>query len=303
MDWRFPGYFFPEMYFDSALAMRDQCHAQLRELMSNYGKIDMLWFDGEWLAHGGIQFGKDGWYTDPNYGKSETYFKVNYFWQSEKIVNMLRELQPGIMINNRFGWEGDFHVRERRIGGMRTDKPWDTNDCLTGSWGYIPGMPMLSLRECIKNLVDIVTRDGNYLLNVGPTGDGIIEARQITRLKQVGAWLDEYGHTLYGTRGGPFLPGDWGGATYRENEIYLHITDWTEDEIVLPALSSQITSCESLTSASVLFSQDSQSIRVSAPESQRHPYETIIVLHLDSPVQWEGVKAVENDIYGQADGL
>jgi alpha-L-fucosidase len=304
MDWRFPGYFFPEMYFDSALAMRDQCHAQLRELMSNYGKIDLLWFDGEWLAHGGIGFdaGK-GWIRDPEFGKSELYFKVNYFWQSEKMINMIRKLQPGIMINNRCGWEGDFHVRERRVGGIRSDKPWDSNDCLTDSWGWIPDKPMLSLRELVKNLVDIAVRDGNYLLNVGPTDTGAIEGRQAERLAQFGAWLGEYGSSIYGTRGGPFLPGLWGGSTYAGATIYLHITEWKEDEIVLPGLTNRIVAYESPTSKKVKVVQAEGSIVVSVPSEERHPLDTIVVLKLDSPVAWVGVASREEDIYGLGDGL
>ena len=90
------------------------------------------------------------------------------------------------MINNRGGWEGDFHVRERRLGSMRTDKPWDSNDCIADSWGYIPGRPVLSLEQLIKNLVSIIVRDGNYLLNVGPTGDGEIEPCQVKRLAERG---------------------------------------------------------------------------------------------------------------------
>lgn len=132
MDWRFPGYFFPEMYLKSALEMKKQCWEQLRELMTNYGKIDMLWFDGEWLAHGGINFGAKGWYRNQGWEKTE-YMDVNFFWESEKLINMVRELQPEIMINNRGGWEGDFAVRERKIGEIRSDKPWDSNDCIADS--------------------------------------------------------------------------------------------------------------------------------------------------------------------------
>lgn len=97
------------------------------------------------------------------------------------------------MINNRFGWEGDFHVRERRIDDIRTDKPWDSNDCIADSWGYIPGRPVLSLRELVHNLISIVVRDGNYLLNVGPTGDGDMEPEQVERLRQLGDWLQNMG--------------------------------------------------------------------------------------------------------------
>lgn len=124
--------------------------------------------------------------------------RVNYFWESEKLINEIRQLQPDIMINNRGGWEGDFHVRERRIDGMRTDKPWDSNDCIADSWGYIPGRPVLPLRQLIQNLVSIAVRDGNYLLNIGPDGTGKMDEEQVERLRQAGEWLSKYGETLYG---------------------------------------------------------------------------------------------------------
>lgn len=304
MDWRFPGYFFPEMYMESALQMKEQCWEHIRELMTGYGKIDLLWYDGEWLAHGGINWEVEkGWYRNDDFATDDIYFKVNYFWESEKLNAMVRELQPGIMINNRSGWKGDFHVRERRIGGMRTDKPWDSNDCLTQSWGYIPNAPMLTLQECIHHLINTVTRDGNYLLNVGPTGDGVIEDRQIALLRQAGDWLKHYGYTLYGTRGGPFIPGNWGGATYSQNIVYLHITDWPSEKLVLPQLSQSITAWENITSNNAIVEETEMAIEILVPVEGRDSIDTIIALHFADPITWEGVTEVEQDAYGLADGL
>lgn len=304
MDWRFPGYFFPEMYMESALQMKEQCWGHIRELMTGYGKIDLLWYDGEWLAHGGINWEvENGWYRSDDFAKDDIYFKVNYFWESEKLNAMVRELQPGIKINNRSGWKGDFHVRERRIGGMRTDKPWDSNDCLTQSWGYIPNVPMLTLQECIRYLLNTVTRDGNYLLNVGPMGDGAIEDRQIALLRQAGDWLKLYGYTMYKTRGGPFIPGEWGGATYSQNIVYLHITDWPSDKLVLPKLSQSITAWKNITSNNAFVEETETAIEISVPVEGRDSIDTIIALHFEDPITWEGVTEVEQDAYGLADGL
>lgn len=301
MDWRYPGYFFPQMYWESAQEMKRQCWEQLEELMTNYGKIDLLWFDGEWLAHGGIGFGADGWMRDPNWTKSK-YLQVNYFWESEKLVNMIRRLQPGIMINNRGGWEGDFHVRERRIGGIRTDKPWDSNDCLADSWGYIPGRPVLPLERLIRNLVSIVVRDGNYLLNVGPTGEGNIEPEQAERLKQLGNWLERYGESIYGTRGGPVQPGAWGGSVYREKTVYVHIIEWEKDRIEIPEI-GRLEAFSGLNCTNVSVSRGDGKLQIEVPIADRDAYDTIVRLDFAEPVQWDGVKAEEEDIYGLADGL
>lgn len=303
MDWRFPGYFFPEMYMDSALAMKEQCWTQIRELMTNYGKIDMLWYDGEWLAHGGIKWGKGGWYRETNFEADDLHFKVNYFWESEKLNVMVRELQPGIMVNNRSGWEGDFDVRERKVGNIRTDKPWDSNDCLTQSWGYVPDAPMLSLKECLHHLIHTVTRDGNYLLNVGPTGAGEIEERQIDLLQQAGNWIGKYAYTIYGTRGGPFLPGEWGGATYSGSKIYLHITSWPENKLVLPKWKQPIAGWRGLNVKGINVIETDNQILVTIEDNQRDPIDTIVELDFGEPVEWEGVRMVENNVYGLADGL
>jgi len=298
MDWRFPGYFFPEMYFENAMKLKEQCWTQLRELMTNYGKIDLLWFDGEWLAHGGIRFNEqDGWNRNKDYGASE-YMKVNYFWESEKLIHMIRELQPEIMINNRGGWEGDFHVRERRIGNIRTDKPWDSNDCLAQSWGWMPDKPMLSLRELIKNFVSIITKDGNYLLNVGPMGNGKMEDRQVKRLAQLGEWVQKYEKAIYSTRGGPFLPGNWGGAVYRDTTVYVHITEWVEDQVVIPSINNHIMNYSNLSGGSVIVKQTGDQIVIDVPERDRDAYDTIIQLDFEKTIEWEGVSGQEEDIYG-----
>lgn len=302
MDWRFPGYFMPEMYWDSALEMKKQCWTQLEELMTNYGKIDLLWFDGEWLALGGMDWGPNGWERRPGW-ETGKFMKVNYFWESEKLINQIRRWQPGIMINNRGGWEGDFHVRERRIDGIRTDKPWDSNDCIADSWGYIPGRPVMSLRQLIKNLTDIVVRDGNYLLNIGPTGTGKMEPEQTGRLGQLGLWLQKYGESIYGTRGGPVLPGRWGGSTYRGNRVYLHVTEWEKDEISFPA-PGKLVGSHGLTVKDFSLEERDGSITLRVPVEARDPFDSIICMEFAEDIRWEGVApAKENDVYGLGDGL
>jgi alpha-L-fucosidase len=280
MDWRFPGYFFPDMYRKSALAMKEQCWTQVRELMSNYGRIDILWWDGAWLAHGGIGFdtSRGGWYS-----RKDTDASGSRFWQSKKLNAMVRELQPKIVINPRSGWRGDFDTREGFTGDTQTDRPWEQCDCLAGGWGFQPGVPMRSLRNCVQLLAAVAVRDGNLLLNVGPTAEGAIEPRQVRRLAEVGEWLGRYGEAIYGTRGGPFAAGPWGGSTYRGNTIYLHILDWPEDTLTLPALERKIVASRSLTGQTVTVRQMDEVIEVAVPPTDREAIDTIIALKLDGP--------------------
>jgi len=280
MDWRFPGYFFPDLYRKSALAMKEQCWTQVSELMSNYGRIDILWYDGAWLAHGGIGFdpGGRGWYQETGADASAT-----WFWEPEKLNAMVRELQPKIVINPRSGSRGDFDTREGFTGEMQTDRPWEQCDTLTGTWGHILGRPMRSLRSCVQLLAAVAVRDGNLLLNVGPTPEGTIEPRQIRRLAEVGEWLGRYGESIYGTRGGPVTPAPWGGSTYRGNTVYLHILDWPEDTLTLPALQRRIVASQSLTGRTVSVRQMNEGIEVDVPPPDRDAMDTIIALDLDGP--------------------
>lgn len=293
LDWRFPGYFFPDLYRESAEAMKQQTYDQVRELLTQYGTIDILWFDGggdDWLGFGGIEWGAGGWHRRDTTWPQTKHFQGRPLWEPEKLYAMIRELQPQIAMNNRagspgLGWEGDFGTPERRLGEVEADRAWEMCDCLAESWGYIPNKPMRSLRNCVQLLVNCAIRDGNLLLNVGPKPDGEIEARQVARLRQVGAWLSAYGASIYATRGGPFPVGRWGGTTTRDNRVYVHVLDWEEDEIILPQIPENVISGRGLTcdSAEVTVAEDSVRIRV-APEDRQAP-DTIIVLETERPVR------------------
>ncbi len=300
MDWRFPGYFFPEMYYESALKMKEQCTEQLRELMTNYGTIDLLWFDGGWLAHGGTDWDPQ---RNQEFTREELFLDCNYFWESEKTINMIRSLQPDIMINDRFCCEGDFVDRERTVGELKTDKPWDSCDCLAKSWGWVPDMPMLPLRTCIQNLVRIVVRDGNYLLNLGPMETGAFDRAQAERVRQVGKWLDKYGNTIYQTRGGPVPPQDWGGTTYQGNKIYVHILEWYDDTICLELPGGGVRNVRGVTGTKFDVSQEENRMFIRVPIPDRNLYDTILEIEMDSPVRWEGRKSVDKSVYGLRDGI
>ena len=232
-------------------------HGQVRELCTNYGKVDILWFDGL----GGTA--KD--------------------WDSEKLIPMIRELQPGILINNRAGLPCDFDTPEQEIGKYQTDRLWESCITLGDQWAWKPNDNMKSLKQCIQTLVRCVGGDGNLLFNVGPMPTGEIEPRQVERLKEMGAWLEKYGQTIYGTRGGPFRPGRWGASTYKDEKIYLHILEWEGDRILLPLIQKKIIVSSALTGGNSSVKVGKKALEVSVPEASRQEIDTIVVLHLDGP--------------------
>jgi len=234
-------------------------HGQLREICSNYGKVDIIWFDGL----GGTA--KD--------------------WDSENLFKMIRQLQPHVIINNRAGLPADHDTPEQRIGKFQNDRPWETCMTICRQWAWKPNDQMKSLKQCIDTLVCVVGGDGNLLFNVGPMPDGRIEPRQVERLKEMGAWLEKYGQSIYATRGGPFMPGPWGASTYKDNTIYIHVLNWPGEKLSLPPIPKKIIASHVITGGNATITQTEESIEISIPEDCRREIDTIIKLELDGPAE------------------
>jgi alpha-L-fucosidase len=259
LDWRFPGSFFPDMYKASAEEMKAQTYGQIRELMTNYGKIDLLWYDGgedNWLGLGGLEFGG----TSPSWhvrAKDKPY-KGEFSWEPLKLNSIVRQLQPKIVINPRSGWIGDFDIRERQDGGMQTDRPWER--CFTiskGGWGWKPNAVVWPLDSLIKRLVKVVCMDGNLLLNVGPNAAG--------------------------TRGGPIdYNSNWGGTTMKANVIYFHIMRWPErGNLEVAYRGKKITHASYLANGlKTEFSQTQDKIIIITPVKQPDGIDTVIKLQM-----------------------
>ena len=293
LDWRFPGYILPDIQRQSANAMRDQYHRQMKELLSNYGKIDVLWFDGgetDWLSFGGKWQGAQ-WVkraTDADHkGVYLEHYKGGFSWQHDQVYKMLRQLQPDIVINGRADMPEDFHSREGwgALGDFDNQHAWELCVPMAGAWGYSVNAKVKPLADYIQLLVKVVGRDGNLLMNVGPDRNGKVDDEQVSILHEIGAWLDKYGDSIYSTRGGPFLPADWGVSTYRDQTIYLHVLKWAGEKITLPHIPSKILKARALTGGNVQFSQTDGGIEISLPAASQDPIDTIIALELDSPAK------------------
>lgn len=285
LDWRFPGFFFPDLQRQSAEAMREQYHRQVEELLSQYGKIDILWFDGGqhyWLNFMG-DWGPDAeWHKRPR----GTPYPGGFDYRHGEVYSTLRRLQPQILINGRADMPDDFHSREGadKLGDFDDRHPWELCVTLNGAWGWKPDQPLMPLSELVGLLVQTVGRDGNFLLNVGPRPDGRIDPPQAGRLEELGRWLSRNGESVYGTRGGPFRPGPFGVSTHAGDKVYVHALHWPEETLRLPALDVRVKRARLLGGGTLVHRQTPQGIEVTVPASRRDPIDTIVVLELARPL-------------------
>jgi alpha-L-fucosidase len=249
---------------------------QLKELLSNYGRTDVLFFDQQ--------------------GKGLT----TESWDSAETIRMCRSLQPNIIINNRLGLPGDNDTPENEIGHFQYDRPWESNCTLEKQWSWRSQQDIRPLEECMRMLICTVINDGNFLFNFGPMPDGRMDPRQMERAKQIGDWLKKHGQSIYSTRGGPFLAPDendrsneyygnfqmaggkwWGGSTRNGKSVYLHILRWPSDTIEFPAISRKILTSSVLTGGKIKVVQTAKGFSVSVPVDQRDALDTIVKLDLD----------------------
>ena len=195
LNWRWRCHWSPEAHKNDLPNMVDEVHAQVRELMANYGAVDLLWYDGASLP-GSACHGMWG-------GKALEQTPAE-FWRSQELNAMARELQPEILINNRSGLLEDFGTPEQRVVAEEA-RPWEA--CMTlnyaPGWGYLKhSLANKTSGEVLFNLVDAVRLGGNFLFNVGPKPDGLIDGRETRVLEEVGRWMDVHGEAIYGTKPG-----------------------------------------------------------------------------------------------------
>lgn len=266
LDWRFPGYFDPKGLPENAALLKNQTYGQVEELMKNYGKIDILWYDGGWLAHKG---------SDAD---------AAWFWEPLKLNTMVRGYQPDIVINPRSGMVGDFQTNEGNapVKGPIIPIPWEK--CLninSSSWGYSKVQKMISLKDIVQMLVNTVDRGGNMLLNVGPDPNGVIPPAHVARLKEVGSWLKKNGASIYGTRPGPFQPvDDFYGVTHKGNKIYIHLLKMQNgtSAITLPATDKVVISGRILGGAPIKVLQDRSGVKLTLDPGRLDPIVTTLEL-------------------------
>jgi alpha-L-fucosidase len=222
MDWHHPDG--ARCATDEAARRRfvDYLHEHIRELLTNYGTIDILWYDVAW----------------PLDAKG---------FESERMNEMVFRLQPNIIVNNRNKLEGDFSTPEQRIEAAASGRAWETCMTLNGSWGYHANdTEWKSPKTVVRNLITCCRDGGNYLLNIGPRGDGSIPEDSVRILETVGGWLERNGSAMYTSE--PCQPrrSAYAMFTRRGNTLYMHIHAWPGDTVVITGLLTPVTSARLL---------------------------------------------------------
>jgi len=258
LDWRYQAYWEgPEKDPQAWAELIKYVHSQVRELMTNYGKIDILWYDG-------------GWPHDAN------------AWQSKKLNAMVRRLQPHIIINNRSQLPEDLDTPEQKIEASQ--RPWESCMTMNDNWGYVPGNDKYkSTATLIQNLVRCVSGGGNYLLNVGPKADGTFPAMAVMRLKQIGRWMKNNSESIYGAGPAPFAPDQaMGLTTAKGNTVYLHVLKWPGEEIAISGVNVRVTSAKLLASGErVSVKQEGERVMLcDLPKRAPDPWDSVIAIKI-----------------------
>jgi alpha-L-fucosidase len=266
MDWRDPDC--RTEHNDRFVA---KLQAELREVLGNYGRIDLLWFDCD--------------------GREAP-------WDQGRTYALVKELQPDIVINNRLdmgpgqnpgsaesiGPQAHYFTPEQWVGGHDDQHPWES--CMTTSsrnqwsWGG-PEDGVKPYADCLEMLVRCAGGDGNLLLNVGPMPTGQIAPEQAGRLEELGAWLGKHGESIYGTRGGPFKPGDYGVSTRKGNALYLHLWECAGDAVSLPAIPAKVVGSHVLGGGRAVVRQTANGLEVSVPAEETSMPDTVVAIDLD----------------------
>lgn len=190
----------------------DFLFAQLRELLTGYGKIELLWFDGGWERSAAE-------------------------WRSPELEAMIRSLQPDILINDRLPGAGDFDTPEQFVPPAPPARAWETCLTMNESWAWNPAdRDYKSARDLVHTLCEVAGRGGNLLLNVSPTADGSLPAEQVERLQAIAAWMSRHAAAIHDTSPGLEAWQFYGPSTRRGNRIYLHLLSRPYESVTVRGL-------------------------------------------------------------------
>lgn len=255
---------------------------QIRELLTNYGNVDVMWFDHV----GGRDWSK---------------------WRFDDLFSMMYRLQPDMLVNNRAAkfcgpttkedkgpatkeletmTQGDYYTPEGRIGSLDIQDDWESCIHIGQGWSYRGEEGFQTPEDCIKMLVSCTTGGGNLLLNVGPRADGTLTDGEFQSVKAVGAWLEKYGEAIYGTRGGPYKNGRWGGSCHKGNKVFLHLYQQPEGgRLEFDPLPRKVLSARTLDGAPVDVTQSDEKLSLGIAKEAHVSPVTVVELTIDNPIE------------------
>ena len=291
MDWHHPDYL-PRRDWEKGVRDAkdaslnryiDHMKGQLTELLTNYGDIGVIWFDGGWEHNAKVL-------------------------RSAEVVALIRKLQPNILINDRINLPEDFSTPEQTIpaGAMPNDRLWETCMTLNNNWGYSRNdHNWKSVEDLARKLIDIASKGGNFLLNVGPTEKGKIPSESVERLAAVGQWMKVNGESIYGTSKSPYrrTPFD-GRCTVKGDTLYIHVFKWPAGGVVLTGLTSPVASIRFLDSKvggdNVTLAGDTVTpeITIKRP-AQPDPIATVVALKFPKGISIESTTIIKPDANGR----
>lgn len=277
LDWHHPDYF-PRGRTGQGIKGRPQngkwgdyieyMNSQLTELLTNYGEIGGIWFDGMWD-------------------------KPNADWKLDETYSLIHELQPGAMIgsnHHKVPFPGeDFQMFERDLPGENTmgfnqtgtisQLPLEMCETMNGSWGFnLQDQNYKTVKRLVQTMVKAAGYGANFLLNTGPMPNGNIQQENIDTLMAMGNWLDRYGETIYETRKGPIRPADWGATTIaKDGTVYIHLLKLENENLLIPSLPSKIKSATYFENGGkVDYVETKYGLLLKIPKNRQNNIDTII---------------------------
>jgi alpha-L-fucosidase len=319
LSWRYPGYYdvtgtncepnkfgykTDSSHMENARLMKEENYVNVKKLLTGYGKIDLIYWYGGWLAQKGSDadaafFHEPGKYLDP-----ANRWPISGQYQDLEdgtgrplgIMGMMRKYQPDAITNLRYGWMGDIIEEEgprETTGKIRSQEICDKNLTIqSGGWGYnaksIADGNIMSLDQLVRYMANCVVRNMTFLLNVTPDRHGVIPELEQKRLREMGAWMTKMGDSIYGTRGGPWQPVDRQyGYCFKSSTVFVHLLkDYVGNTFTVPPLGKLRVNkvYEVYTGRALLFERDSHII-IRGIDRKSSPADSVLAVVYDGEIQ------------------